>query len=74
MTTGSDQGKAAIRALDLEAAAWTDRGQSGMLESEYADGVSSRRAGEVSVVPAGARHRSRNPGTEPVRLLIVDEG
>ena len=47
---------------------------SGELESEYADGFSSRRAGEAYVIPPGARHRSRNRGAAPVRLLIVDDG
>ena len=111
MTTDANQGKEAVRALDFEAADWTDRGRarlkelsahgrrvrlveflpgfsdpnwclkghavyvlSGVLESEYADGFSSRRAGEAYVIPSGARHRSRNLGAEPVRLLIVDEG
>lgn len=111
MTTETDQGKGAVRGLDLEAADWTDRGRarlkeltahgrrvrlveflpgfsdpnwclkghavyvlSGVLESEYADGFSSRRAGEAYVVPSGVKHRSRNLGTVPVRLLIVDDG
>lgn len=47
---------------------------SGVLESEYADGLSSRQAGEAYVVLSGTRHRSRNLSAEPVRLLIVDEG
>jgi quercetin dioxygenase-like cupin family protein len=107
----TDHGKGAVSVLDLDAAAWTDRGRarlkelvaygrrvrlveflpgfsdpnwclkghavyvlSGVLESEYADGFSSRRAGEAYVVPAGTKHRSRNLSAEPVRLLILDEG
>lgn len=33
----------------------------GVIESEYGDGVSTRRAGEAYVLPPGVKHRSRNP-------------
>ena len=46
----------------------------GELESEYEDGISSRRAGEAYIIPAGVKHRSRNPHAVPAVLLIVDEG
>ena len=45
----------------------------GELESEYEDGISSRRAGEAYIIPAGVKHRSRNPHAAPAVLLIVDE-
>ncbi len=45
----------------------------GTLESEYADGVSRREAGQAFIVPPGVKHRSRNPGAAPARLLIVDD-
>ncbi|MGH7324440.1 MAG: cupin domain-containing protein [Candidatus Rokuibacteriota bacterium] len=46
----------------------------GVLESQYEDGVSVRRAGEAYIIPPGVPHRSRNPHGAPARLLIVDEG
>jgi quercetin dioxygenase-like cupin family protein len=46
----------------------------GVIESEYEDHISTRRAGEAYVLPPGMKHRSRNPFTAPARLLIVDEG
>ncbi len=45
----------------------------GAVESHYEDGVSSRRAGEASVIPAGVKHRSRNPHARSAKLLIVDD-
>ncbi len=45
----------------------------GEVESEYEDGISSRRAGEAYVIPAGVKHRSRNPHAVPAVLLIVDD-
>jgi quercetin dioxygenase-like cupin family protein len=103
-------GRAAVRALDLNAVPWTERGAArlkelsaygkrlrivefgpgfsdpnwcrkghvvyvleGVIESEYEDGDSSRRAGEAYVIPAGVKHRSRNPHGVSATLLIVDD-
>ncbi|HET8579105.1 MAG TPA: cupin domain-containing protein, partial [Methylomirabilota bacterium] len=33
----------------------------GVIESEYADHVTTRPAGEAYVLPPGVKHRSRNP-------------
>ncbi|HET7875168.1 MAG TPA: cupin domain-containing protein [Methylomirabilota bacterium] len=45
----------------------------GVIESEYADHVTTRPAGEAYVLPPGVKHRSRNPFAAPARLLIVDD-
>lgn len=46
----------------------------GVVDSHYADGVSTRAAGEAYIIPAGVKHRSANPYGQPARLLVVDEG
>jgi quercetin dioxygenase-like cupin family protein len=45
----------------------------GTLDSEYEDGLSTRRAGEAYIIPWGVKHRSRNLYDRPARLLIVDD-
>ncbi len=55
---------------------WCERGHiiyavSGALELRLADATERVATGEGCVLTAGTRHRARNPGTEPVRLLVI---
>ncbi len=55
---------------------WCERGHliyalSGALELVLATRIERVTAGDGCVMPAGTRHRARNPGQSAVRLLVI---
>ena len=69
-------GAARVRALGLRIPNWCVRGHiiyvlDGALELVLDERTEQLQAGDGCVLERGTRHRAKNPGAVPVRLLVV---